>query len=180
MSTDQGTDLDALHQAILDDLRNQFPELKSVEDYPDHRQRVSVPAALLELTEMTPVQDEQSGTEQAVMDALFELRYIVGWRGDNQGRLIRRNVAALAQHIHHNRWGQTIQPAQLVACEPDEFSPELDQYLVWRIDFTHQIFLGESVFLDDGTLPQEVYVGVDPRIGPEWEDSYTKVAGDEQ
>ena len=180
ISTDQGTDLDALHQAILDSLANQFPQLKTVADYPDDRKRIQVPAALLEMTELTPVQDEQSGTEQVVVDALFELRYIVGFRGSNQGRLIRRNVAAMAQHIHHQRWAHPIQPAQLVVCEPDEFSPELDQYLVWRIEFTHQLFLGESVFIDDSALPEEVFVGVDPRTGPDWEDSYTRVTGGDE
>jgi hypothetical protein len=173
--TDQGTDIDALHQGILNSLASQFPQLHTIQDYPDDRRRIQSPAVLLELTEFTPVTDDQSGTEQMVVDALFELRYIVGFRGENQGRLIRRNVAAMAQFIHHQRWGHPVQPAQVSVCEPDEFSPDLDQYLVWRIEFSHQIFLGKSVFVDDSVRPDEVYVGVDPYTGPDWEHRYTRV-----
>lgn len=179
MNADTQIDLDALHDAIVTQLRGAFPELATVDDYPEDRQRIAVPAALLELTEMTAVPDDDPGTGQLALELQFELRYVVGFRGANQGRLIRRNAAALAHFIQHNQWGLPVEPARVMVCEPDAFSPELDQYLVWRIEWAQVVHIGENEWLDTGIPPREVWVGVDPRIGPEHLPDYRLVYFDD-
>lgn len=174
MNADTEITLDGLHQAILDTLTADFPALQTVDDYPDDRQRVQVPAALVELTELTAAPDDDPGTGQLAMEAQFELRYLIGWRGTNQGRVIRANVAALAHFIHQQRWGLPVEPARVLVCEPDEFSPELDQYLVWRIEWAQIIHIGANEWIDDGETPTEVWVGISPLIGPEHEEFYTR------
>lgn len=180
MNADTQISLDALHEAILAQIRGAFPEIATVEDYPDDRRRVAVPAALVELTEMTAAPDDDPGTGQLAMELQFELRYIVGFRGANQGRLIRRNSAALAHFIQHQQWGLPVEPARVLVCEPDAFSPELDQYHVWRIEWAQVVHIGENEWLDDGEPPTEVWVGVSPLIGPDNETFYTRQDGGEE
>ncbi|MCK0743567.1 hypothetical protein [Chromohalobacter nigrandesensis] len=177
MNADTQITLDSLHQAVLDAITAAFPAIKTVEDYPDDRQRIQVPAALVELTELAAVPDDDPGTGQLALEAQFELRYVLGWRGVNQGRAIRAQVAALAHFIHQQQWGLPVEPARVAVCEPDEFSPELDQYLVWRIDWSQIVHIGENEWIDDGTPPTEVWVGVSPLIGPEHEAFYTRQDG---
>lgn len=177
MNADTAVDLDDLHTTILAQLGEAFPGIATIDDYPDDRRRIPVPAVLVELTELTAVPDEDPGTGQLALEAQFELRYLVGFRGANQGRLIRRNIAALAHFIQHNQWGQPVEPARVMVCEPDAFSPELDQYLVWRIEWAQIVHIGENEWLDDGEPPNEVYVGIAPLIGPDNEETYTRADG---
>ncbi|MDT0499707.1 hypothetical protein [Halomonas sp. PAR7] len=179
MNADTEITLDGLHQAILDAIADGFPSIQTVDDYPDDRQRVAVPAAFVELTELTAVPDDDPGTGQLAMEAQFELRYLLGWRGTNQGRAIRAQAAALAHFIHQQRWGLPVEPARVLVAEPDEFDPELEQYLVWRIEWAQIIHIGKNEWLDDGIPPREVWVGVDPRTGPAHIDDYRLVYFDD-
>ncbi|KAA0014428.1 hypothetical protein F0A17_01905 [Billgrantia pellis] len=177
MNADTQISLDELHQAILDQIAAAFPELATVADYPDDRQRILAPAALIELTSMPAAPDDDPGTGQLALELQFELRYVVGFRGDNQGRVIRRNTAALAHFIQHNQWELPVEPARVLVCEPDVFSPELDQYHVWRIEWAQIVHIGANEWIDDGETPTEVWVGVSPLIGPENEEFYTRQDG---
>ncbi|RKR02594.1 hypothetical protein C7446_2312 [Kushneria sinocarnis] len=175
MNIEEGINLDALHEAILTCIRHRFPALQTVDDYPDDRQRIVAPAVLVELTELAPIPDEDPGTGQLALEAQFEARYIVGFRGLEQQREIRRNVATLAHFVHQQRWGMAIEPARVTACERDEFSPELDQYHVWRLEWSQTLYVGESVWQDEGVPPTNIHVGVAPAIGPEREDRYQRL-----
>lgn len=177
MNADTEIDLAGLHQAIIDTIAASFPSIKTVADYPDDRQRIEVPAALIEMPELNAAPDDDPGTGQLAMEAQFELRYLIGWRGANQGRVIRSQVAALAHFIHQQQWGLPVEPARVLVAEPDEFSPELDQYLVWRIEWAQIIHIGENEWIDDGITPSEVWVGIAPLIGPKHEELYTRQDG---
>lgn len=177
MNADTEISLDALHEAVIARIAAAFPHLQTVADYPDDRQRISAPAALIELTEMTAVPDDDPGTGQLALELQFELRYIVGFRGPSQGRLIRSNAAALAHFIQHNQWGLPIEGARVMVCEPDAFSPELDQYHVWRIEWAQVVHIGANEWIDDGETPTEVWVGMSPLIGPRHEAYYTRQDG---
>jgi hypothetical protein len=179
MNADTEISLDSLHQSILTSIAAEFPHLATVEDYPDDRQRINAPAALIELTEMTAVPDDDPGTGQLALELQFELRYIVGFRGANQARVIRSNAAALAHFIQHNQWGLPIEPARVMVCEPDAFSPELDQYHVWRIEWAQIAHIGANEWIDNGEPPSEVWVGIAPLVGPEHEEFYTRQDGEE-
>ena len=179
MNADTEISLDALHEAVIASIADAFPHLQTVEDYPDDKRRINAPAALIELTEMTAAPDDDPGTGQLALELQFELRYIVGFRGANQGRLIRSNAAALAHFIQHNQWGLPIEGARVMVCEPDAFSPELDQYHVWRIEWAQVVHIGENEWIDDGAPPSEVWVGVSPLIGAEHEEFYTRQDGEE-
>lgn len=179
MNADTQIDLDALHQAITDSIRQAFPSLQTVDEYPDDRRKVAVPAVLVELTELSAAPDDDPGTGQLALEAQFEARYIIGFRGLAQARLIRSNAATLAHHIHRQRWGLPIEPARVTACMPDEFSPELDQYHVWRVEWSQIVHIGANEWIDNGITPSEVYVGVQPYIGPDHVEEYQRIVSEE-
>lgn len=178
MNADTEITLDDYHDSVISALRSAFPNLATVDDYPADRQRIQVPAALVEVTEMLAAPDDDPGTGQLALELQVELRYIVGFRGTNQGRLIRSNAASLAHFIQHNQWGLPIEGARVMVCEPDAFSPELDQYHVWRIEWAQVVHIGANEWIDDGEPPSEVWVGVSPLIGAENEAFYTRQDGE--
>jgi hypothetical protein len=167
--------LDALHQAIIDAVAGQFPDLATVEDYREDRKSLPLPAVLIELVDLEAAPDEDPGTGQLAMTARFEARVIIGFRTASAEREIRKLAAALGAFARLNRWGMPVGPAEVLTIGPDDFSPELDQYVVWRVDWAQVVHLGASVWVNDGTIPNDVLYSVVPEIGPGNEDAYRNV-----
>ncbi len=177
-------DLDQLHQAILDKIANQFPDLQTVEDYSQARTRFSAPACFVELTQLD-AGDMDPGTEQLQVAARFEAHLIIGFRQLDAKRAIRKLAGAFSVFLRNQRWGLPVGPAQFVAAAPDEISgvgrnaEHLDQYEVWTIEWEQEIHLGQSIWKGDDTLISEVYVGISPEVGVSFEDHYTRVVPEE-
>ena len=176
LQPDTAVDLDALHDAIVQSIGDSFPALQTVTTYHTDRQQLDLPAVLIELIELEPNPDDDPQTEQLPALARFEARIVVGFRETDVKREIRKLAAALAHHIHQERWAQPVGPAEVTAISPDDFSPELDQFEVWRIEWMHAVHIGESVWGDDGTPPVPVYSWA-PDIGPGNEDKYKEMPG---
>ena len=176
------TTLDAVHTGIISAIAAKFTALKTVAAYPMDRKALTIPACLIELTEMTAINDEDPGTEQQAVYARFEARLIIGFRQDkdkNPKLEIRKLAAAVGAFVRAKRWGCPIGPAELIGIYQDDFDPELDQYEVWRVEWQQIIHLGESVWTgyDEGDVPQRVYLGIAPEIGPEHIDDYVEITG---
>lgn len=172
---DTQIDLDALHQAIIDAIAAQFPDLETVADYREDRREIPLPAALIELSDMEAVPDEDPGTGQLAVTARFDARLIIGFRTAQAQREIRKMAAALGVLVHLNRWGLPVGPAEVLSLGPDEFSPELDQFVVWRVEWAQVVHLGQSVWTNEGTIPLTVLYSSVPDIGPPHEDDYRDV-----
>jgi hypothetical protein len=65
------------------------------------------------------------------------------------------------------RWGKPIGPAQVIGCYQDDFNSELDQYEVWRVEWTQEMHFGSTIWTDDGDVPNEIRVAFSPDIGSE-------------
>jgi|GEM_PF-805806 len=157
MDANTEIDLNQLHQSIIDAIALQFPDLATVDDYHEERKRLASPACLIELADMEGSPDDAPGTEQLAMLARFEARIIIGFRTANAKREIRKLAAAIGVFIQANRFGQPISPAEVTAITPDDFSPELDQYEVWRIEWQHIIHLGATVW-DGNNFPARMEI----------------------
>ena len=175
---DTALDLDALHDGIIASIRAAFPDLAAVEDYREDRQALPIPAVLIELTELEPSPDEDPGTEQLAALARFDAHIVLGFRTPQIKREIRKLAAALAFHIHGSRWGQRVGPAEVTAIAPDDFTPELDQFEVWRVEWQQLVHIGESVWRNDGATPVPVF-SWSPDIGPGNEVKYQPLPGGE-
>lgn len=150
-------DLNALHQAVLDGIATRFPDLVTVDDYRDDRQSLPLPACLVELVDLEPDAELDPGTEQLAVLARFEARLVLGFRTTSAQREIRKLAAAVGAHVHRNRWGLPIGPAEVTAIGPDDFSPELDQHQVWRVEWQQLVHLGQSVW-DGSNMPARMVV----------------------
>lgn len=171
-------DLDALHDAIVADIKAQFPDLQTVDFYrTDERKGLPLPAVLLDLTEFEGEPDLDPGTEQLAVTARFEAEIIFGFRTPNVKREIRKFSAAFAAWLRLRRWtGISTDAAKVIGCYPDDFNPELDNYEVWRVEWSQVLYLGNNVWTNDGTIPTTVLAGYVPQIGIGHEDDYTVVA----
>lgn len=183
--------LDELHQAIESAIRAQFPDLKLVSFYREENERAELrkdelPACLLELSEMEPTPEVDPGTEQLAVNARFEARLIIGFRTPRAKLEIRKLAAALAVFLRLKRWphptepGKTVPtgPAEVIAIMPDEFSPELDRYEVWRVEWTQALHLGEGIWKDDGVTPGTPLYSWVPEIGQGHEGDYKHAVPD--
>lgn len=175
MNADTEISLDDLHQAILDKIAAQFPDLVTVDDYRDDRKTLPVPACLVELTDMEGSPENDPGTEQLCVLSHWEARIIIGFRTADAKREIRKLAGALGAFVHLQRWGLPVSPAEVTSIGPDEFSPELDRYEVWRVEWQQRLNLGKSVWDNDGTIPTQVLVSWSPDIGPDHVDDYMPV-----
>lgn len=173
MSVDTGLDIDAMHDALIAGATAQFPDLRTVADYHDDRDTLQMPALLFELVALE-ADDEDRGTEQLTMIARFEARVVLGFRTAAVEREVRKLAAAIALWINGNRFGQPIEPAEIMSVDPDPFDPDLDQFAVWRIEWRHQVDIGTSVWINDGTVPDAVFSWV-PRTGVPHEDDYVAI-----
>lgn len=155
-------DLDALHDAIEAQIAAAFPVFQTVQFYREETDRKSLPkpACLLELVEFETVGAEPDpGTGQIPVYARFEAELVLGFRTTHAKRAIRKLAGSFAAFLHLRRWtGVVTGPGEVVGCYKDDFSPELDQCVVWRVEWAHLVHLGQSVWKPgDEVTPTNVY-----------------------
>jgi len=170
MSYDIGTHLDR----IVTTLGQAFPDVATIEEYPRFRKKITAPAIFVEFADAD--QTEDAGTEQLCMMARFEARVVFdrAMPLDKKPSVMALSLAsAVAKEISANRFGCTVGPAKDIKLEPDHFKPELGGYVVWLIEWTHSVRIGDSVWDGTGITPTDLYVGIAPEIGLEHEDDYT-------
>lgn len=170
----EGLNLNQWHQAVIDHLK-QNETLKTVSDYPREKEKITGPAAFLELTAIQFSNDDNPGTEQLAATLEAEVRIIIGYRTKDAKRTIRLLAANIARQLEGERFGLVAQPARVGGCWPDEFDAMLDKYAVWRIVFTQDVLLGDSCFDDSGVVPETLYVGYSPEVSAPHEDDYQEL-----
>lgn len=182
MDLNSGTDLAALHVAIADSLAAAFPGVHW-EFYREDRKNLPLgdgvgdnpPKAygLLNLAEMD-ASDEDPGTDQQAVTARFECELVVkGLRQDAKVgvRVLAGSVAAFLRS--RSRWPGVVNGAMKVAgCYKDDFSPELDQFEVWRVEWVQDLVLGTGVWLHEGETPTQPLFSYVPLVGVPYEDEY--------
>lgn len=150
----------------------------TAEAYDPDRREFALPACMVRVADFERDSAGDIGTEQLAMLARFEAHIVVGFRETQAYLAAPRLALAVARLIEGNRFGQPVSPAQVSVVEPDEFAPDLDRFVVWRIDFAQVIHVGASIWTNDGTLPQRVVSSWSPEIGTDYADDYETVLGD--
>lgn len=180
-----GTDLTALHAAITATSATAFPGVH-FEFY--REDRVSLPFGdgaagqdpraycLLNMAEMD-ASDFDPGTDQQALVAKFEAEFIIKALQDNSRILIRVLAGSYAAFLRKQmRWPGTLNGAIRVSgVYKDDFSPELDQFEVWKVEWLQEIWLGEGIEVFGPTLdqrPQQIFYSFAPLIGIPYKDEY--------
>ncbi len=170
------TDLAQLHAVIVSTIQAQFPGLETVEFYGEDRESMTVPACLLNLIDFEAGDDP--GTEQAAVVCRFEAQLVLGFR-DTTPKLAARVLAGqFAAFLRsRSRWPGVPQAGGILFANAhrDDFSPELDKYEVWRVEWSQELHLGASVWTNDGVIPTIVLTSWSPDIGAAHEADYVQV-----
>lgn len=150
-----GTDLAAMHTAIVTASAAAFPGVH-FEFYRQDRKALPFgngtpgqnPAAycLLELSEMDASEFDPGTTQQAVA-ARFEAQFVIKSMQDNARVTIRALAGSYAAFLRRqSRWPGVLNGSmRVVGVYKDDFSPELDQFEVWRVEWVQDIWLGAGV-----------------------------------
>lgn len=174
--------IDDIHAAITGQLAAAFHEFQTVGDYERQKGRINVPAAFLNLESFEPCDDGdgEDGTERLVVNLRWELRVLLGPPGASNERTARGLAVNLAKWIQGNRFGLTISPARFLRAESDKFTPELDHYTPWLVEFEQFARLGASVWDNDSVAPTTVFVGYAPNTGAAHIDEYVQVSSEDE
>lgn len=170
-------DLGAGLDAIVGALAEQFPAFKTVAAEDESRQKLQVPALLVQLSELEPAPDKDPHTGQFPCHLRVEARIVMGHRTPQVRREVIKAAGAIAAFVHSNRFGVTWGEAVILSVEPDEFSPKADSFDIWRIEWSHHVDLGPSYFVDEGVTPSQVLTSWSPEIGPPHEAKYKPEGG---
>lgn len=163
---DPKVNIDALHTAIADEIKVQFPDFKTVEFYRDDEdQFIPTPACLLSLTEAEPSPGDDAGTGQFPVLLRFEAHIIMAHLSPATRMAVRKAALSLATWLYQKKRFPPCDAVQVIAVEPDEFAPAADKFMVWRVEFVMLGFLGETAWVNDGVVPTDVLYSWSPKIG---------------
>lgn len=155
----QALQLSELYAAIEQSIRDLLPELVEVVFWLGPAASIPLPAVLLEMPEFEPGSDD--GTGRTALVARFEARVVVGseqHEPEKQACLIATQLAVL---LRGQQWGLVgVEPAQLVQATQDWTKPELDGYIVWVVEWTQPINLGEEEWPWPDNPPATLVLGL--------------------
>lgn len=134
-----------LHQAICTKLKEEIPAIQTCEIYPAIRKELLAPAVFVELSGFEKGHDP--GTEELALKARFEARIVIDSTVENAPIIIRTLATEVARVVNKNTWNvENVSPGEFISAEVDGFRPELDAYLVWLVEWTHEVHAGKSVW----------------------------------
>lgn len=167
-----------LHQGICNTLKAEIPVIKTCEVYPAVRREIIAPAVFIELASLEPGKDP--GTEELSLRTRFEARVVIDSTIENASIIVRSLASEVARVVNKNIWKmEKISPAEFLSAEPDAFKPELDAYLVWLVEWVHEVHLGDSVWAESSIMPSTIYVGFTSETGVANKHKYVKVGKDD-
>lgn len=165
-------DLGAALDAVVASIATGFPAIRAVVAEDENRKELTLPAIIVQMSEIEPDLDNDAQTGQFPCLVHMEARIVLGHRTPTVRREVCKAAGALAAHIHKSRLGVSWGGATIIAVEPDEFAPMAEQFDIWRIEWVHSADIGPSYFVDDGVTPTTVMTSWDPKIGPDHEHEY--------
>lgn len=149
--------LNDLHQAICTTLKEEIPAIQTCEIYPAIRKELIAPAVFVELSSFEKGHDP--GTEELALKARFEARIVIDSTIEDASIIVRSLASEVARVVNGNTFNMNILPGEFLSAEPDGFRPELDAYMVWLVEWSHQLHLGKSVWEGSKIKPHSINIG---------------------
>ncbi|MFP3016508.1 hypothetical protein [Wolbachia endosymbiont (group A) of Agelastica alni] len=147
-----------LHDKICTTLKKEISAIQTCEVYPAIRKELVAPAVFVELSGFEKGHDP--GTEELALKARFEARIVIDSTIENAAIIVRSLASEVAKVVNKNTWNvENVSPGEFISAEVDGFRPELDAYLVWVVDWVHEIHIGESVWSETGIKPHIIEIG---------------------
>ncbi|CAN7642065.1 hypothetical protein [Pseudomonas sp. LjRoot263] len=162
--SDEPFSLDQLYRAIEQNLKAHLPGVQVVTAWPNIKDRIALPAVFIELAEMEPGVD--IGTGQTALVCKFEARIIVDPIRPQHCQQAAYLAAQLAVLLRLQTWGLEVEPAEFGQAMQDWTRPELDGYVVWLVEWTHQLYLGVEEWPWPNEPPGSLVFDVESGDGP--------------
>lgn len=166
------------HTAVVSDIHAAFPDLATVQFYREEDDRKplaesDLPACLLQVTEFETVPEEDGGTGQLPVQMRCEARLVLSFKTPAAKLAIRTLAAAFAAWMRKRRFTNPNDTAkklptgaaEVVGAYADDFSPELDQFEVWRVEWLQGADLGATVWGPGDAPPTVVLASFSPAVG---------------
>ncbi|MBC6686703.1 hypothetical protein H9I48_05850 [Wolbachia pipientis] len=155
--------LTELHKAICRMLKKEIPAIQTCEVYPTIRKELVAPAVFVELVSLEPGKDP--GTEELALKVRFEARIVIDSTVENAAIIVRSLAAEVARVVNKNTWNvENVSAGEFISAGGDDFKPELDAYLVWLVEWVHEVHTGQSMWSETGIIPHIISVG--ENVGP--------------
>ena len=172
-----------LSSAIVSDLSGKFPALRACSTHPGRfdlaelkRVAIKTPAILVACLGVPGL--AEAGTEEKDVELVMAAFVLTkDQKGLSRDISALNLVEALLVHIPLQQWGMTgLGPAGAVAAE-NLYGGDIDKtgVAMWAVSWRHKIRIGESIWQEDGVLPDTVYAGYEPDVGLEHEPDYEEV-----
>jgi hypothetical protein len=162
--SDEPFSLDQLYRAIEQNLKVHLPGVQAVTAWPNIKDRIALPAVFIELAEMEPGVD--IGTGQTTLVCKFEARIIVDPIRPQHCQQAAYLAAQLAVLLRLQTWGLEVEPAEFGQAMQDWTRPELDGYVVWLVEWTHQLYLGVDEWPWPNEPPGSLVLNIESGDGP--------------
>jgi hypothetical protein len=162
--SDEPFSLDQLYLAIEQHLLNSLSGIKAVTAWPNIKDRIALPVVFIEMAELEPGKD--IGTGETTLICKFEARIIVDPIKPYHHQQAAHLAAQLAVLLRMQTWGIAVEPAEFVQAMQDWTKPELDGYVVWLVEWTHQIYLGVEEWPWPDEPPGSLVLDIEPGDGP--------------
>ncbi|WP_264375744.1 hypothetical protein [Wolbachia endosymbiont (group B) of Sphaerophoria taeniata] len=147
-----------LHNAICTTLKREISSIQTCEIYPAIRKELVAPALFVELVSLESGKDP--GTEELALKARFEARIVIDSTIENAAIIVRSLASEVAKVVNKNTWNvENVSPGEFISGGGDDFRPELDAYLVWMVEWVHEIHIGKSVWSETGIKPHIIEIG---------------------
>ncbi|WP_397453760.1 hypothetical protein AB3472_13755 [Pseudomonas lurida] len=163
--SDEPFNLSQLYQAIEQHLTDHLSGVQSVVFWPEIEENrgIPLPSVFLEMAEFEPGID--TGTGESSLICKFEARVIVDPIKPNHHEQAVHLVSQLAVLLRQQSWGLDVNVAQFVRATQDWTKPELDGYVVWVVEWTHQVYLGVEVWPFPEEKPSMLKLNLDAYRG---------------
>lgn len=165
------------HEIIILELKK-IRWVKNADYYPENKAQLMTPSIYLTIDGWMPYSDNG----QLICEVSSHLFIVSDKSSENEDipnpTVYAAQLAAdVTQWVHGQGFSiREAQPAKFENAEIDELDPSLDEYLVWRIDFSQKIPFGLDSTKEKSYGPLKgVYLGAAPEIGLGNEDKYIPI-----
>lgn len=163
--------LGRVYTAIEEHIKEAIPGLVYVGTMPEGRVCIDPPAVVLELVGFEDA-EKDPGTGEVAVDARFEARVLVAVEEDNCTHVAAFVAAQIAVLLRMQSWGLPVEFAQFVRAERDWTRPDLDNFVVWVVEWTQVIYLGKEEWPWPNQPPGSLVFGFSPNTGAGSEGEY--------
>lgn len=175
--------IDDLTQAILTGLEAISDVVTAIE-YLEDLTEIKTPAILLEEASFEMAEDD--GTGRLPLQIKYIASVVISRINSTAEKQTRNLAIEVLKEVHsaQNRGIEGVELPDIQQAEPDPFemsnqSGKGQGFEVWTVEWTHDVFIGASVWDETGVLPDKVFVSHSPKIGTEHKDDYVQVTGAE-